>query len=125
MPHRKRQILEGKTGDSSRFTFSEYLTQGFIKNLKGMRRMIKISDLRVREVVNIMDGRKLGLIKDIDLDVERGRILSLVLPGPNRFINIFSRREDIVVPWERIVKIGRDVILVEVTPFSEPRRMIE
>ncbi|MGI6550286.1 MAG: YlmC/YmxH family sporulation protein [Syntrophomonadales bacterium] len=87
--------------------------------------MIKISDLRTREVVNVQDGRKLGVIKDLDLDVEKGRINALVLPGPNRFINIFTRREDIVVPWDRIVKIGRDVILVEVNPYSEIHRINE
>ncbi len=87
--------------------------------------MIKISDLRTREVVNVQDGRKLGVIKDLDLDVEKGRINALVLPGPNRFINIFTRREDIVVPWERIVKIGRDVILVEVNPYTEIHRINE
>lgn len=87
--------------------------------------MIKISDLRTREVVNVQDGRKLGVIKDLDLDVERGKINALVLPGPNRFINIFTRREDIVVPWERIVKIGRDVILVEVNPYTEIHRVNE
>ena len=48
--------------------------------------MIKISDLRTREVVNVQDGRKLGLIKDLDLDVDKGRINALV-PGPNRLIN--------------------------------------
>ncbi len=87
--------------------------------------MIKISDLRTREVVNIQDGRKLGVIKDLDLDVERGRINALVLPGPNRFMNIFTRREDIVVPWEQIVKIGRDVILVEVNPYTDLRHLNE
>lgn len=87
--------------------------------------MIKISDLRTREVVNVQDGRKLGVIKDLDLDVEKGRINALVLPGPNRFINIFTRKDDIVVPWERIVKIGRDVILVEVNPYSEIHHLNE
>lgn len=87
--------------------------------------MIKISDLRTREVVNVQDGKKLGVIKDLDLDVERGRINALVLPGPNRFINIFTRKEDIVVPWERIVKIGRDVILVEVNAYTDLRHINE
>lgn len=87
--------------------------------------MIKISDLRFREVINVLDGKKFGFIKDIDLDVEKGRITALVVPGPNRFIKLFSRREDIVVPWDRIVKIGRDVILVEITSYSEPRHLVE
>lgn len=87
--------------------------------------MIKISDLRLREVINVTDGKKLGPIRDIDLDVERGKIIALVLPGPNRFINLFSRREDVIVPWERIIKIGCDVILVEVMPYTEPHRLGE
>lgn len=87
--------------------------------------MIKISDLRTREVVNVPDGKKMGLIKDIDLDVERGRITSLVLPGPNRFMSLFSRKEDIVIPWERIVKIGKDVILVEISAYSEIHHLSE
>lgn len=81
--------------------------------------MVKISDLRAREVVNVLDGRKLGNIMDIDLDLERGRVLSFVLPGRLRGWSIFSRREEMIVPWDKIVRIGRDVILVEVPAFTE------
>lgn len=81
--------------------------------------MVKISDLRAREVVNVLDGKKLGNIIDIDLDMERGKVLSFVLPGRLRGWSIFSRREEIIVPWEKIVRIGRDVILVEVPTFGE------
>lgn len=81
--------------------------------------MVKISDLRAREVVNVLDGKKLGNIIDIDLDMERGKVLAFVLPGRLRGWSIFSRREEIIVPWDKIVRIGRDVILVEVPTFSE------
>ncbi|MBP1762854.1 MAG: YlmC [Firmicutes bacterium] len=81
--------------------------------------MVKISDLRAREVVNILDGKKLGNIIDIDLDMERGKVLAFVLPGRLRGWSIFSRREEVIVPWDKIVRIGRDVILVEVPTFSE------
>ncbi|MDI9468091.1 MAG: PRC-barrel domain-containing protein, partial [Bacillota bacterium] len=36
--------------------------------------MIKISDLRNRDVVNILDGKKLGNIIDIDLDLDNGKV---------------------------------------------------
>lgn len=81
--------------------------------------MIKISDLRSRDVVNILDGKKLGNIIDIDLDLENGRVLSLIMPGRTRGFSFFSRREEINVPWNKIVRIGRDVILVEVPIVSE------
>jgi YlmC/YmxH family sporulation protein len=78
--------------------------------------VVKISDLRMREVINVVDGRRLGPIKDIDINVEEGRILAVILPGhQQRFMGFFGREEEIVVPWEKIVKIGVDVILVDLS----------
>lgn len=79
--------------------------------------LIKISDMRDREIINIVDGRRLGPIKDIELDLEKGRIKAIVLPGMSggRILGLFGRSDDLVVPWEKIVRIGVDVILVEVT----------
>lgn len=76
--------------------------------------MLKVSELRMREVINVLDGRRLGLIKDIDIDVENGKINALVLPGPARVFGFFGREDEIIIPWEKIVRIGLDVILVEV-----------
>ena len=81
--------------------------------------MVKLSDLRMREVINVLDGKKLGNIIDIDLDIEKGKVLAFMLPGQVRGWSIFSKREEIVIPWDKIVRIGRDVILVEVPSFSE------
>ena len=85
--------------------------------------MVKISDLRAREVVNVVDGRRLGLIEDIEVDMEEGRITAIILPGDGggRFLGFFAKDEEIVVPWEKIKKIGMDVILVEVNTFTDPR----
>ncbi|HNX29165.1 MAG TPA: YlmC/YmxH family sporulation protein [Syntrophomonadaceae bacterium] len=80
--------------------------------------MIKISDLQARDVINVLDGKKLGNIIDIDLDLDNGRVLGLVLPGRSKGF-IFSKREEMTVPWNKIIRIGRDVILVEVPVASE------
>ena len=81
--------------------------------------MVKISDLRMREVINVMNGRKLGLIKDIEIDLEAGRIRSVVLPGNGKILGIFGRNDDVVVPWQKIKKLGQDVILVEIADYAE------
>ncbi|OPX88355.1 MAG: PRC-barrel domain protein [Pelotomaculum sp. PtaB.Bin104] len=82
--------------------------------------MVKISDLRQREIINIVDGRRLGMLKDIDIDLEAGRIEAIILPGFNggKFLGFLGKEEEIIVPWDRIVKIGMDVILVEVKGFN-------
>ncbi len=71
------------------------------------------SDLRVREVVNIADGRKLGGLIDIEVDLESGRVTALVVPGRGRVFGLFGGDDDYVIPWEKVVKIGIDVILVD------------
>ncbi|WP_066634819.1 YlmC/YmxH family sporulation protein [Desulfolucanica intricata] len=82
--------------------------------------MVKISDLKAREIVNIVDGRRLGVIKDIDIDLEEGRISALILPGvQGKILGFFGREEELIIPWDKIKKIGVDVILVELNGFGE------
>lgn len=80
--------------------------------------MVKISELRLRDVINIVDGKRLGIIRDIDIDLDNGRIKSIILPGNNRFFTFLSKSDEVVVPWEKIVRIGVDVILVDLTPAA-------
>jgi len=75
--------------------------------------MIKVSDLRNRDVINIVDGKRLGNICDLDLDLENGRVTAIVVPGTTRLFSLFGGRRDYVIPWENIVKIGVDTILVD------------
>ncbi|AEJ41613.1 PRC-barrel domain-containing protein [Sulfobacillus acidophilus TPY] len=81
--------------------------------------MVKTSELRTKDVVNVVDGRRLGLIGDIELDLEQGRVKSVVVPGASRFLGFFGRDRDTVIEWEQIQKIGQDVILVNVAPFTD------
>ncbi|MHB1392294.1 MAG: YlmC/YmxH family sporulation protein [Clostridia bacterium] len=75
--------------------------------------MVKISELKQREVININDGRRLGIVYDVEIDMEKGRIDAIVIPGTGRVLGLFSKESDIVVNWENIKKIGTDVILID------------
>lgn len=80
--------------------------------------MLKTSDLKSREVINIQDGRRLGLINDLDIDLAKGRIKAIIVPGSGRLFGVFGGDRDYVIPWDRIVKIGIDTILVELPDYS-------
>jgi len=76
--------------------------------------LFKISDLGLRDIVNLVDGAKLGPVKDIYFDPETGKVISLVLSGGRKYFGLLSAGSDVVVPWEKIKKIGVDTVLVEV-----------
>lgn len=75
--------------------------------------MIKASDLTEKEVINITDGRSLGFIIDLDVDLEKGRINSIVLPDQEKVFGLFGKEQENEILWRNIRKIGEDVILVE------------
>ncbi len=74
--------------------------------------MLKTSDLKLKEVINVMDGKRLGTITDIEIDVDTGKLTAIVVPGAGKFMGLFGRSEDVVIGWDKINKIGFDVILV-------------
>lgn len=82
--------------------------------------MTKFSKLRQKEVVNIMDGSRLGYICDLILDECTGKICAIVVPGPSRFSFFFRGDRDNIIAFKKIVKIGEDVILVETDTNNAP-----
>jgi YlmC/YmxH family sporulation protein len=75
--------------------------------------LTRTSELREREVVNVLDGRRLGLASDLEIEADTGKIKAIVVPGPGKFLWLFGKNDDFVIPWDKIIKIGVDVILVE------------
>ena len=70
-------------------------------------------ELRCKEVINVVDGRKLGHILDVVFELQSGRICGFVVPGNNNFWNVFSKNTEIFIPYSHICKIGEDSIFVE------------
>ncbi|MDP4153033.1 MAG: YlmC/YmxH family sporulation protein [Bacillota bacterium] len=76
--------------------------------------MCRIEDLRAKEVINICDGARLGYVYDVEVDICTGHLVSIIVPGPGGFCGIFGRRDEYVIPWCEIQKIGENVILVNI-----------
>ncbi|QSO49831.1 YlmC/YmxH family sporulation protein [Alicyclobacillus curvatus] len=81
--------------------------------------MMRISDLQSKDVVSVGDGKRLGSIGDLEIDTDSGLISALVIPSQGRFFGMVGGGQDYVVPWNQIVKIGTDVILVDLRPLRE------
>ena len=83
--------------------------------------MLRISELRNKDVINIVDGKRIGYIDDIDLDMEQGRIEAIIIPtNGGRMFSLFSKGEEAVISWRQIKKIGVDVILIDPDKSVEP-----
>ena len=82
--------------------------------------MTRFCKLRQKEVVNIVDGSRLGYICDLVIDICDGKICAIVVPGHSRFSFLFKGDRDQIIPWKNIRKIGEDVILVEIDANAIP-----
>ncbi|HHV80014.1 MAG TPA: YlmC/YmxH family sporulation protein [Firmicutes bacterium] len=77
--------------------------------------MAKLSDLEGRDVISVNDGRLLGNIADVEIDITSGCIEAVIVPGPGRVMGLFGQKTEFRIPWQNIKKIGPDVILVDMT----------
>ncbi len=76
---------------------------------------MKLSELVGKEIVNIVNGARLGVIGESDLaiDAVSGEIQCIILPQRANFLNFWVDRQKMVIPWELVRKIGEEVIIVE------------
>lgn len=75
--------------------------------------MFKVSDIMEKEVVNVNNGKKLGFINDIELDINEGKIRSLIIFDDSGRMSLLRGGESHAIFWENIIKIGCDTILVD------------
>lgn len=77
---------------------------------------MRLTQLQCKEVICVSDGRRLGFISDARIDLPEGHILAIIVPGPCRFFGLWGRKDDFVIPWHCIKRIGPDIVLVDIKP---------
>ena len=80
---------------------------------------ISFCELRAKEVVNLHDGKQLGHIIDLIIDTAYSRIIGIIVPCEKNFLTIFKPSSNIFIPYNRICKIGKDVILVDINMATQ------
>jgi len=76
---------------------------------------VRLNELVGKEMINIYDGMKIGTVGDSDMviDQETGNIVSIILPNRGNALNFWADRQKLVVPWQAVKKVGREVIVVD------------
>lgn len=77
----------------------------------------RIADLKNKQVVCVKNGAILGFVSDVEFNTTTGKMESIVIFGRPRFFGLFGRTDDIVIPWNEIVVIGGETILVSNNVF--------
>lgn len=71
------------------------------------------SELKQKDVINICDGKRLGRPFDLVLN-EHACVEAIVVPDSGGLLSMFKgEKGGAAVAWDRIRRIGDDVILVE------------
>lgn len=73
--------------------------------------------IRSMEVIDVATGSKIGYVKDYKIDLTQNRIIAITLPGTVK--SWFGKDNDIEIPWEKVVKIGVDVLLVDASEVEQ------
>lgn len=68
-----------------------------------------LSELQLKEIINITDGKRIGIIVDVIVE-SNGQIRKLILEEKRG--KRFSKDEYEIL-WSQIVKIGDDIILID------------
>lgn len=76
---------------------------------------IMLSELGGKEIINLNNGQRLGIIADSDIVVDKktGKIITLLMPERKFQFRMFGEGTAIEIPWNTIRKIGNDMIIVE------------
>lgn len=71
-------------------------------------------DFKQKEVININDGKIIGFVIDVNADFQNGEINSIIVAQTGKLLGSMFGKNNITIPWDKIRKIGEDVILVEI-----------
>lgn len=83
---------------------------------------MRFADLCEKEVINANDCRCIGRVRDIEFDPSCGYIEAIIVPGPGKYMGIFCKDFEFCIPWVNIIRIGPDIVLVNLDEESMRRK---
>lgn len=85
---------------------------------------MRLSELVGKEVVNLTDATRIGVVKtaEVMIDTEAGRVEALLVPFSGSGLPWRRPRKLLSIPWRAIRKSGPEMIIVEVKTLSRDDR---
>ena len=76
---------------------------------------MRISEMAGKEVINLGDGARLGIVGECELtfDSSTGIIGGLILPKRKTVFNFLGDNQIVTIPWQAIKRIGDEVVIVD------------
>ena len=75
---------------------------------------MNLSDLQLKEIIDVSSGKRLGSIIDVIVD-NKCFIVKIMLDNRKAKGRIFSgNKEEVSIEWKNIIKLGDDIILVDI-----------
>lgn len=71
-------------------------------------------ELLDKDIVNIKNGEVIGRFDDVEIDINNGKITAFYIEETGRFLGMLGKSKSKRVRWEEIIRIGMDVIIVNV-----------
>ena len=73
---------------------------------------MNLSDLQNKDIVNMLDGKKIGNIIDARFNISTGVIEKLIIEPTKSLFSL--KNSELEIKFSEIKKIGEDVILIEI-----------
>ena len=78
---------------------------------------MRFCELKEKEVVNICNGKCLGGVVDLQINVCSGAIEALIVPGPAKFCGFFGTDSEYVIPFACIKTVSYTHLTLPTTPY--------
>ncbi len=73
----------------------------------------RVRELQKKEVIDLSNGKRMGFVYDAEINLQTGKLESLVVPCRSSIFRFFWKYEETIVGFDQIKKIGDDIILVD------------
>lgn len=86
--------------------------------------MFRGTKLRQKEVINIRTAERLGIVNDVEINEATGNIEAIIVPKRGWFFSQFFGVGELIIPWENIEVVGKDIILVRLFEIPGENRQL-